>query len=151
MNLSRLPKNLVVLVAEANDAERRRLEALFPSLAARFRIVRDGEEVVDYLCSHSPFLAHDVYPFPDLLVMNLQMPRMNGFELLRWLARSSDCASLPKIILDRAYGSRDVEEAYRLGANTVFTRPVDTAELSEALGIITHYWAKAELPFVRHC
>jgi CheY-like chemotaxis protein len=151
MNLSRLPKNLVVLVAEADPMARRRLETISSTLAATVRIVTDGEEALDYLSGHAPFFTRDLYPFPDLLVFNLQMPRMNGLELLRWVAHESDCAALPKVVLDCVRSSRDVQQAYFLGANTVFVRPDFTDDLRETMRIITGYWARAELPFVRHC
>jgi CheY-like chemotaxis protein len=151
MNLSRLPKNLVVLVAEAEPRERHRLETLSSTLAATLRIVKDGEEAVNYLSGHAPFFSRDLYPFPDLLILNLQMPRMNGLDLLRWVARDSDCASLPRVVLDRARAAREIDRAYQLGANTVFIRPALTDELREILQVITSYWGKAELPFLRHC
>ncbi len=151
MNLSRLPKNLVVLVAETEARERHRLEIISSALTATLRIVKDGEEAVDYLSGHAPFFTRDSYPFPDLLIFNLQMPRMDGLELLHWVAHDSDCAALPRVVLDRPRTARDIDRAYQMGANTVFVRPALTDELRQTLQVITNYWCKAELPFVRHC
>lgn len=151
MNLARLPKNLVVLVAESDPHERKRLEMISPSLGATLRIVRDSEEAIDYLCGHAPYFTREMYPFPDLLIFNLRMPGISGLELLQWVNRESDCASLPRIVMDTQQNATEVNKAYQLGASTAFVRPMKTDALRETLEIIISYWVKAALPFVRHC
>src|SRR5947207_1247515 len=119
----RTDDKLVILLAEddPNDAEIF-IHALERSgRVAKLHITRDGDEVIDYLRGHGKFRNRKAHPFPDIIVLDLKMPRVNGLELLEWLRKSPQFSRIPKIMLSGSGLQADVEQAYKLGVNTYFT------------------------------
>ena len=113
--------------------------------AGSLQVVRDGQEAVDYLCGHPPFLQAEHRP-PNIIVTDLKMDGMNGFEFLRWLHSHPDYAVIPTIVLSGSYLESDVRTAYQLGANAFFTKPHAVGELSAILHATLEFWSLAEKP-----
>src|SRR5882762_9435300 len=95
-----MPAQLFILVAEddANDRVLLTHALTRDSLPVRVLMVGDGEETINYLHGEGPFADRARYPMPDLLLLDLKMPRLNGLEVLRWLRSNDICHSLPVII-----------------------------------------------------
>ncbi len=115
--------------------------------ARSLQIVRDGQEAIDYLCGNPPFL-HEEHRPPNIIVTDLKMDGMNGFEFLRWLHGHPDYAVIPTIVLSGSYLDHDVRTAYQLGANAFFTKPHAVAQLSAILRAAMEFWSLAEKPQV---
>ena len=115
--------------------------------ARSLHIVRDGQEAVDYLCGMPPFV-HDGNRQPNIIMTDLKMDGMNGFEFLRWLRAQPECAVIPTIVLSGSYLEHDVRTAYHLGANAFFTKPHTVAHLSRILHATMEFWSLAEKPHV---
>ena len=106
-----------------------------PALA--LRSVQDGEQAVAYLSGVGPFADRTAHPTPDLVLLDLKLPRRSGFEVLDWIRRSSDCPQLPVFVLTSSSEPRDIEQAYALGATSYLVKSLDlksTRELVRALG-----------------
>jgi CheY-like chemotaxis protein len=86
-------------------------------------IVRDGQEVVDYLSGHAPFMDREIHPLPSLLLLDLKMPRLDGFEILAWLATRLDFKELPVVVLSSSSADSDIQMARQLGAREYFIKP----------------------------
>ncbi len=109
------------------------------------KIVEDGREVVDYLQGEPPFdQAHRVVP--NIILLDLKMPRMTGFEVLSWLRQDPHCSVIPTIVMSSSALPQDVLKAYRLGANAYFEKPTDFAQLQEILRSIIAFWSHAKRP-----
>jgi len=108
-------------------------------------IVRDGEELVSYLRGDPPFEA-EKRPSPNVIIMDLKMPRMDGFDVLSWLGNHPDCSVIPAIVLSSSREEADVAKAYKLGANAFFSKPANFAELEEILRLIFEFWDRAVRP-----
>jgi len=108
------------------------------------QVTRDGDEVVSYLKGDGEFGDRERHPFPDLVMLDLKMPRLSGAGVLRWLQGRPDCAHIPKIIVSGSSVIKDVEECYELGANTFFTKPTGLRELRELMGCIVGYWSRSQ-------
>ncbi len=80
-------------------------------------------------------------PFPDLVILDLKQPLLNGLEVLTWLRSHREWDRLPVIILGSSPSGRDAADAYHLGASSYFTRPRTPPELRELASLLVFYWA----------
>ena len=103
-------------------------------------IVRDGEEAIRYLKGRGKFTDRTLYPVPRLLVVDLKMPRKNGFEVIDWVRRESDLKTLHIIVLTTSGDLSDVKRAYETGANSFVTKSLDMGEFVEQLKGVKSNW-----------
>lgn len=103
-------------------------------------IVRDGEAVVDYLTGTPPYQDRQAHPMPGLLLLDLKMPRMNGFDVLKWLASRPEFQELPVIVLSSSEDRRDVDKARQMGARDYFVKPHDYRNLAPLLIDCAQRW-----------
>ena len=108
-----------------------------------FHIVWNGQEVISYLLGEGKYSNREEYPLPDLLLLDLKMPRVNGFEVLQWIRRQPHFASLRILVLTSSEQVRDVNEAYRLGANSFLVKPNDFEDLANLSRLIREFWLGA--------
>ena len=106
-------------------------------------VARDGREAVEYL-GRPPELNPTANPF--LVLLDLDMPEMNGFEVLSWLRRRPRFAKLPVVVFTGSSLSPDVARAYRLGANSFLIKPSNLDQLKSALKEIIQFWAGNPAP-----
>jgi CheY-like chemotaxis protein len=109
---------------------------------AGLQIVRDGQEAVDYLTGAAPYTDRTVHPFPKLLLLDLKMPRMDGFQVLSAVRQRLGFTRLPVIVLTHSDNPADVRRAYELGATSYFRKPDSLAGLDEMIHVLHAYWLK---------
>src|SRR5712675_2813475 len=80
-------------------------------------VVKDGEEVISYLNGEGKYSNRPEYPLPELILLDLKMPKLDGFEVLRWIRTQPALAGLRVVVLSSSENIRDVNLAYALGAN----------------------------------
>src|SRR5438552_241695 len=98
-------------------------------LSHRILDVGDGAIVIDYLSGKPPFDDRARHPFPDLLLLDLKMPKLNGFDVLTWLKGRPDMSSLPVVVFSSSSVEEDREVALRMGAHEFRTKPSDLDDL----------------------
>jgi CheY-like chemotaxis protein len=132
---------LTILLAEDNEDDIFLLQEAFRKAGAISRLIlaRDGIEARDYLRGEGPFADRDKHPFPDILLLDLNMPRMNGFELLEWLRNGDVCNRLIVHVLTASARDADVEHAYALRANSYILKPSRMDELVAFVKAL-HQW-----------
>src|SRR5438270_7458616 len=115
-----LPENAVILLAEDLADHvllvRRALDQA--GVKNPLFVVRDGEEALEYLYGEGKYANRHEYPLPDLLLLDLKMPKMDGFEVLRVVRGDRRFATLRIIVLTSSEDIYDVNKAYELGANS---------------------------------
>lgn len=111
-------------------------------IASRPRVetVANGEEAIAYLKGQDPFSDRQRHPLPQLVLLDLKMPRVNGFEVLQWIRQHEQLRRTPVIVLTSSNHGTDVRRAYDAGANSYLVKPVIFEELVEMLGSAFHYW-----------
>jgi CheY-like chemotaxis protein len=119
-------------------------------IKVRLEVTYDGEEAIQYLSGAGDFSDRSRFPFPDLVVLDLKMPRLNGLDVLAWLKGHEEYRRLPKILLSSSSMEQDVDEAYRLGVNTFFQKPPTLSGLRELLYHLVSYWGLTQRPIIRH-
>jgi CheY-like chemotaxis protein len=107
---------------------------------------RDGREAVEYLCGDGTYADRVKFPFPSLIISDLKMPRMDGFEILEWLRKHPECSVIPVIILSASKQDTDIKRAYQLGANSYLVKPSTLDQLQQILKRLFEYWEICEKP-----
>jgi len=105
-------------------------------------VVRDGEQAIAYLEGGGRYSNRAEFPLPELLLLDLKMPRMDGFEVLKWIRQQSGLSSLRVIVLTSSDAIRDVNVAYNLGANSFMVKPMDFENVVELSKSIQDYWLR---------
>lgn len=103
-------------------------------------VVRDGEEAISYLSGIGKYGNRVEYPLPDLLLLDLKMPKVDGFEVLRWVRQQAGFSALRVVVLTASDQIRDVNTAYRLGANSFLVKPTDFENVVEMAKTLRDYW-----------
>jgi CheY-like chemotaxis protein len=104
------------------------------------RIVRTGEEAVEYISGTGRYANRAEYPLPGVVLLDLKMPGMSGFDVLRWIRLQPGFGSLRVVVLTSSQDIRDVSAAYQLGANSFLVKPVDFERLVEISQALNGYW-----------
>jgi CheY-like chemotaxis protein len=110
------------------------------NLTNPLQIVTDGVEAVQYLIGEGKYADRRAYPMPQLIVMDLKMPRKTGLEVLEWLKKDSSLKRTPVVIVSSSNHAWDVNRAYELGANAYMVKPVDFHAVEHLFHSIIHYW-----------
>lgn len=111
--------------------------------------VHNGEEAVLYLRGKGQFSDRSKYPLPNVVLTDLNMPGMDGFELLQWLRRNPQYSIIPAIVYSSSHLEQDVCKAYSLGANSYIAKPTSIHDMVEILRLIYEYWSRCECPPAR--
>jgi len=121
---------LNILVAEDDPNDTLLLKRAFykAGVDTPIHFVTDGLEVIDYLQGKAPYDDPMRHPLPALLLLDLKMPRMNGFEVLEWLREHPDMRGLLVTVFSSSDQPEDMHRAYALGADCFMVKPVNTAE-----------------------
>ena len=137
-----MPDLAVILLADDSEDDVLLIRRAFKkgNIHNPVHVVRDGEEAISYLKGEGRYANRDEYPLPDLLLLDLQMPLKDGFEVLRWIRQQPGLAALRVVVLTSSEDLRDVNEAYRLGANSFLVKPLEFENFVETSMFLKHYW-----------
>jgi CheY-like chemotaxis protein len=106
--------------------------------------VADGEQAVAYLSREGAYADGEEYPFPDLVLLDLKMPRLDGFEVLEWIRSNSATRTLPVVVLAGSSFRADIRRALELGANSYAAKPAKFEELQVLIDQIAEVWLARE-------
>jgi CheY-like chemotaxis protein len=131
----------ILLVEDDPDDVKLTLKALEKSrVANRVEVVWDGIEALDYLFGTGKFAGRDMAIRPQLILLDLKMPKMDGLEVLRRIRSDERTKLLPVVILTTSTEDRDRIESYKLGANSYIRKPVDFHQFADAVEHLGLYW-----------
>jgi CheY-like chemotaxis protein len=103
-------------------------------------VARDGQEAIDYLKGEGAYADRKTYPLPGLLLMDLKMPRMDGFDVLAWVQSHAACDALPTVVLSGSGLEEDALKAKGLGADDFRVKPNAPADLTEIIHQLHSRW-----------
>lgn len=137
------PPPVLAAEDEENDAFilRRAFKRVAPAIP--LVIVPDGREAIDYLSGAGPYSDRLRHPLPCLLLLDLKMPHMNGFNVLDWLSRQPRYKQLPVVVFSSSCHEADIQKAYKMGAADYQIKPVGFADSMETIRTLLTRWAKS--------
>ena len=135
-----MPK-VILLVEDNPDDEALTLRALKKNKIANSVVVaRDGVEAVDYLFGTGAHAGRDVNDVPQIVLLDLKLPKLDGFDVLRRIRADDRTKFLPVVVLTSSKEERDVIQSYRDGCNSYVRKPVNFDEFLEAARQLGMYW-----------
>ena len=139
----------IILVAEDDPDDRDLTREAFAAAHAdgELRFVEDGQELLDYLYRRGAYAAEGAAPRPDLLLLDLNMPRLDGRAALRQIKADPELRLMRVVILTTSSAVEDIVAAYEISASSYITKPVSYSHLLEVVGTLARYWLEVvELP-----
>jgi two-component system response regulator len=132
----------VILLVEDNPHDETLTLRAFRKNNIRNEIVvaRDGAEALDYLHGTGTHAGRDSSRLPQVVLLDLKLPKIDGLEVLRAIRADERTSLLPVVILTSSKEDRDLVEGYRLGANSFVQKPVSFTEFAEAIRQLGLYW-----------
>jgi CheY-like chemotaxis protein len=133
-------RDLEILLVEDHEADVQLIvEGLAETtLAYKLRVVEDGQAAIDYLNQRPPYVH---MPLPDLILLDLNLPKKSGTEVLDEIKTDSRFRRIPVLVLTSSQAEADVWAAYDHGANSYLKKPGSLQEIYDLMRTIEHYWA----------
>ncbi len=137
-----------ILVADDDEEDRLFMQEALAEvgLAETVRFVADGEELLDYLYRRGSYAGRRGEPQPDLILLDLKMPRKDGFETLRAIRNDTALAPIRVVVLTTSQSEDDLTHAYDLGGNLFVTKPMTYQGLVNLLRVLGGYWGGPAAP-----
>jgi CheY-like chemotaxis protein len=108
--------------------------------------VEDGREVLNYLQGFGKFNDRAEFPLPFLILLDLKLPLLSGLEVLRWIRERPEFETMLVVVLTASQEERDVDSAYRMGANSYLVKPPSVEKLDEMTKSLGDYWLGKNVP-----
>lgn len=132
---------IILLVEDNPDDEALTLRALQKNnILNEVVVARDGAEALDYLFCRGKYAQRNPLDLPELVLLDLKLPKVDGLEVLKQLRAARETRRLPVVILTSSNEQRDIVTGYDLGANSYIRKPVDFIQFTEAVRQLGVYW-----------
>lgn len=142
-------KPILILMAEDDPDDRLMISKALEDhrVVSEVRFVRDGEDLLRYLRREGPYRDPAAHPLPALVLLDLNMPKVDGREALEAIKSDPALRRIPVVVLTTSKAEEDVARAYQAGANSYITKPATFVGLAAVLRSLKHYWFElGELP-----
>lgn len=139
---------LDILLVEDNPCDiEMTLDALKGNnLANRVRVLKDGEEAVDYIFRQGKYSGEGIGARPAIILLDLKLPKIDGLEVLRRIRSDERTKQIPVVVLTSSRLDKDRIESYNLGVNSYILKPVEFDNFAKAVSEIGFYWAVLNKP-----
>jgi two-component system response regulator len=133
-----------ILIVEDDPLDREMIELAFKRAAIESPVVTvsDGQEALDYLQAQGRFRERHPEDLPAVIILDLVMPRVDGFEFLRRVKPIPHLAAIPVVVLTTSEFDKDLSHSYALKANSCITKPGDFERLVEVARAVHEYWCE---------
>jgi two-component system response regulator len=136
-----MDEKIILLVEDNPDDELLTVRALKKSnIKNEVVVARDGAEALDFLFGTGAYADRDTCTSPQVILLDLKLPKVDGLEVLRGIRADERTQLLPVVILTSSREERDLIEGYKLGANSYVRKPVDFSQFAEAVRQLGLYW-----------
>jgi CheY-like chemotaxis protein len=142
-------KRVTILVADDDEDDRLMTKEAFADVKILNDLifVKDGVELMDYLHRRGQYTNPDLSPRPGLILLDLNMPRMDGREALQEIKKDDQLKSIPVTIFTTSKAEQDIVRSYNLGVNCFITKPVTYTGLVDVVTKLNNFWFElVELP-----
>ena len=136
-----MDNGIILLVEDNPDDEALTLRAFKKNnILNEVVVARDGAEALDYLFGEGSYAGRDTSVMPELILLDLKLPKVDGLEVLERIRADERTKLLSVVILTSSKEEQDLIEGYSLGANSYIRKPVDFRQFSEAVQLMGLYW-----------
>ena len=136
-----MEKKIILLVEDNPDDELLAIRALKKNnIMNKVVVARDGSDALDYLFGTGAYAGRDISEMPQVILLDLKLPKVDGLEVLKRLRNDERTKLLPVVVLTSSGEELDLTESYRLGANSYIRKPVDFSQFTEAIRQLGLYW-----------
>ena len=134
--------NMTILLVEDNpDDEMLAIRALKKTkIQSKVVVARDGEEALDYLFGTGKYAGRDIKEQPHVVFLDLQLPKLNGIQVLQRLRADENTKALPVVLLTSSDEQSDIINCYKSGANSYIYKPVEFSEFTSQVRALGEYW-----------
>jgi CheY-like chemotaxis protein len=137
-----VPKAILLAEDDPDDAEQTRAALRTAGVLNQLVVVADGDEVIAYLKGEGEFSDRQKFPFPGILLLDLKMPRVDGFRVLSWLNFQTISAKPLVIVLSGHIEVQDIQRAYdEFGANSFLLKPLLVSDIQNLAKVHYRFWA----------
>ncbi len=143
------PVEILLVEDSINDAELTIREMKKHNLANDLFHVKDGEEALDYIFGKGSFANRIIEHRPKLVLLDIQMPKLNGIEVLQQIKSNEHTKTIPVVMLTSSKEDPDIKRCYELGANSYIVKPVNFEAFTAAIKSIHYYWLLLNEPPVK--
>ena len=134
-------KRIIMIVEDNDDDLELAMRAFkFNHVLNEIVVARDGVEALDYLFGTGPHAGRDLCVMPEVVLLDLKMPRIGGLEVLRRVRADSRTRYLPVVVLTSSDEEKDMIDSYHYGVNSYISKPVDFEQFTEAVRQLSLYW-----------
>jgi two-component system, response regulator len=134
-------EHVILLVEDNSSDEELTLLALTKSrIQNKVVVARDGAAALDYLFARGAYAGRDAKEIPQVVLLDLNLPKIGGLDVLRAIRADERMKHLPVVILTSSKEDRDLVGGYESGANSYIVKPVDFTQFAEAVGQLGLYW-----------
>lgn len=135
------PRRCVLYVEDQeNDVSLMRFAFDRAALSFDLATVADGDEAMSYLSGHGHFADRLQFPLPALIITDLKMPKVDGFEFLNWLRTQPRIKHIPTVVFSSSCHEKDLERAIHLGARAYYIKPSPFPHFVELIRTVTDRW-----------
>ena len=136
-----MQNHMILLVEDNPDDELLTLRALKKNnIGKNIFVVRDGVEALDFLFCQNAYADRDPYDLPQLILLDLKLPKLDGLEVLRQIRADQRTQLLPVVVLTSSKEEQDLIRGYKGGANSYIRKPVDFDQFMEYVEDLGLYW-----------
>jgi CheY-like chemotaxis protein len=138
-------KNVLVVEDNEDDLFFIKMACQRSGIPHSLHFVMDGKAAVDYLSGHGPYADRHQHPIPDVIFLDVKLPKLTGHEVLEWIRAQPILKKLPVVMVTSSVHDADVNRAYELGVTSYLRKIVSRAEFGQAVRVILKYWLELNI------
>jgi two-component system response regulator len=131
-----------ILLVEDNPDECELIQLAFKEVSVphEFSVLESGQEAADYILRKGGFAERNVHELPDVILLDLKLPKLTGFEILKLIRGNEDTSHIPVIVFTASNIQTDIMAGYKIGANSMVTKPIEALKFMECVRVLGSYW-----------
>ncbi len=142
-----MAERIILLVEDNPDDEALAVRALKKNnILNEVVVAHDGAEALDFLFGTGKYEGRDINQQPEVILLDLKLPKVDGLEVLRRIREDERTKYLPVVVLTSSNEEKDLVKSYKLGANSYIRKPVDFKQFTEAVSQLKLYWLLLNVP-----